>query len=212
MSSVHLTGITWDHPRGFNPLVAASQHYAPLHDVNITWEKRSLKDFGDAPIDQLAQAYDLLVIDHPHVGLAAARGCLLPLEIYLSQSELALLARQSVGPSHESYTYKGNQWALAIDAAAQISSYRADLLRYPLPQSWQDVLLLGEKLHVDGVSLAVPLVATDAICSFLTLCASMGHPLREQKQFINKVVVLKVLEFLTRIVQSAHPASLEWNR
>jgi len=43
-----LRGITWDHTRGFLPMVATAQRFSELHpDVRITWEKRSLQHFAD---------------------------------------------------------------------------------------------------------------------------------------------------------------------
>ena len=46
-----LKGITWAHSRGFTSIVAVSQRYAELHpDIDITWEKRSLQEFADAPV------------------------------------------------------------------------------------------------------------------------------------------------------------------
>src|SRR5712691_3628177 len=124
-----LIGITWDHSRGYDPMVATAEAYSRLHpDVTIEWRKRSLKEFGDFPIEKLAQSFDLLVIDHPFVGFAAADKCLLPLDEYIDASFLDDQATNSVGRSHNSYFYEGHQWALAIDAAAQISSFRADLL------------------------------------------------------------------------------------
>ena len=40
---VNLRGMTWDHARGFDPMVATSAAYAAAHPgVTITWEKRSL--------------------------------------------------------------------------------------------------------------------------------------------------------------------------
>jgi multiple sugar transport system substrate-binding protein len=55
---------------------------------------------------------------------------------FLEQQKL-----QTAGPSFRSYTYGGHQWALAVDAAAQVSAYRPDLLRHP-PTTWPDVLTL----------------------------------------------------------------------
>ncbi len=71
---IALRGITWDHPRGYQPLAASADPYAAEFGVRVTWDRRSLKDFGDAPIDLLAADYDLLIIDHPHMGLAAEAG------------------------------------------------------------------------------------------------------------------------------------------
>ncbi|MEM6427917.1 MAG: extracellular solute-binding protein [Deinococcota bacterium] len=208
--TVSLKGLTWDHPRGYAPLEAASTHYASLQDVHISWDKRSLKAFGDVPINTLAADYDLLVIDHPHMGIAAESGCLHPLDTLIDDGTLEQLARESVGPSHASYTYKGKQWALAVDAAVQVSCYRADLLTSPLPEDWQQVLELASSLHQDNLYLAIPLVPTDAMCSFLSLCASFGHPL-SPTNFVSNAHAEAVLIFLKRLAECAHSNSLNWN-
>ena len=54
--SISLKGITWSHSRGFTSIVAVSQRFSELHpDVEITWEKRSLQEFADAPLENLAK-------------------------------------------------------------------------------------------------------------------------------------------------------------
>src|SRR5262249_49984375 len=77
---IHLRGMTWNHPRGLDPLVAHATFYRQTRNIQIDWDARSLEDFEAFPLDELAAKYDLMVIDHPHVGMAAASGCLLPLE------------------------------------------------------------------------------------------------------------------------------------
>jgi multiple sugar transport system substrate-binding protein len=105
-----LKGITWAHSRGFTSIVAVSQRYAELHpDIDITWEKRSLQEFADAPVEKLAEAYDLLIIDHPWAGFAAKHKILLPLQEYLSEEYLNDQAENSVGASHNSYNFDGYQ-------------------------------------------------------------------------------------------------------
>ena len=75
-----LRGITWGHTRGFVPMVATAQRYSELHpDVRIVWELRSLQDFADQSIAALSERYDLLVVDHPSSGEAAAHGLFVPL-------------------------------------------------------------------------------------------------------------------------------------
>lgn len=166
---VTLRGITWDHPRGLEPLVATARRYAREHPgVRVVWDHRSLQAFGDQPVDTLAETYDLLVIDHPHVGDIAETGCLLPLDTVLPAEQLQTLRNQSVGRSHLSYQYAGHQWALAIDAAAQVAAYRPDLLAAP-PTGWPEVLALAKRGDV-----LWPLKPVDAMCSFLTLVVSSG--------------------------------------
>ena len=120
---ITLRGITWNHPRGLDPLLAASDVYPDIvPGVRIEWTTRSLSGFGEDPLIDLAASYDLLIIDHPFVGDAAASTAFYPLDD-LARPEVLLEREQaSVGPSHASYLYAGHQWALAIDAAAQVSA------------------------------------------------------------------------------------------
>jgi multiple sugar transport system substrate-binding protein len=103
MAGTILNGITWGHSRGITPLLAASQRYAELHPgVEINWKKRTLQEFADFPIEKLTKDYDLLIIDHPWVGCAAATHCVLPLDEWLSQSYMDDQLNNSVGHSHSS--------------------------------------------------------------------------------------------------------------
>ena len=72
VSGLTLKGMTWSHPRGYDPLVACSAIWKEKTGVAIAWDKRSLQDFESFPVEQLARAYDLIVIDHPHVGQITA--------------------------------------------------------------------------------------------------------------------------------------------
>lgn len=216
---VRLRGITWDHARGAAPMMATAAAWAGMPEgegVEIAWTTRSLQAFGDQPIEQLSAEYDLLVIDHPFVGVAARSGCLAPLDSYLPDDFLAAQACQSVGPSYESYTYGGHQWALAIDAAAQVSAYRPDLLRrvgIGVPRTWDAALDLAEQTARDGgPRVALPLSPVNTICSFLTLCANHGEPAgRASVTLVARQAAQTALDILRRLMTVAHPASLDLN-
>jgi multiple sugar transport system substrate-binding protein len=208
---ITLRGITWDHPRGYAPLAASTEPYTRLADVRVEWDKRSLKDFGDAPVDVLAEKYDLLIIDHPHVGLAASTGCLLALDTCIAPHVIKELADQSAGPSHASYFYAGHQWALAIDAAMQASAYRPDLLQFTLPDSWDGVIALGQRLKRVGLSIAMPLCPTDAICSFLSLCTSLGSPPGNRNKLVDEATGQRALDYLAQCCRLSPPQCLDWN-
>ncbi len=82
---IELKGVSWDHPRGHDSIVATSNAYSESHpEVSFTWGTRSLQDFADYPIEQLAENFDFIVLDHPFMGVAATSGCLLPLDEWLS--------------------------------------------------------------------------------------------------------------------------------
>ncbi|MBC2593503.1 extracellular solute-binding protein [Ruficoccus amylovorans] len=172
---ITLRGITWDHPRGYAPLLASAEAYGRDHPVRITWDKRSLKDFGDADLRELAAAYDLLVIDHPHAGVAAASGALMPFDEFIAADQLAAFAQDSLGPSFASYRFGGHTWALPVDAACQVAVTRPDLLpAEALPHTWEEVSALAKQLRANGQFVGMALCPTDAMCSFLTLCAQNG--------------------------------------
>src|SRR4029453_6208849 len=80
------------------------------------------------PVEELARTYDLIVIDHPHVGQITGEGCLAPLDGGGREAERAALAAGSVGKSYPSYAWLGRQWAFPIDAATQVQAWRPDLL------------------------------------------------------------------------------------
>ncbi len=131
MSGIHLKGMTWSHPRGYDPMVACSAIWYARHGVAIEWDKRSLQDFESFPVEELARAYDLIVIDHPHVGQITGEHCLLPLDVEGREAERAAMAAGSVGRSWPSYHYDGRQWAFPIDAATQVLAWRPDLIAAP---------------------------------------------------------------------------------
>ena len=139
---IELKGITWNHTRGLLPMLATAQQFEETHpEIAVRWEKRSLQAFADAPLSELTQRFDLLVIDHPSIGEAATQGLLLPLDEYLPADFLADQAQNSVGQSHASYTYDGHQWALAIDAATPIAGWRPDLMeraKATVPSTWSE--------------------------------------------------------------------------
>ncbi len=194
---------------------SAAQYEREHLGVRITWDARSLQAFGDQPIGELTSAYDLLVIDHPFVGTAARTGCLLPLDEHLPAVSLDALAHQSVGRSHQSYRYAGHQWALAIDAAAQVSAYRPDLLAAvgrAVPRTWDAVLDLASQTGVPRV--AMPLSPVNALCSFLSLCAIHGEPPGHTdygpgvERLVGRDTGRRVLTLMNRLVEVLHPTSL----
>src|SRR5690606_40765200 len=127
----------------------------------------------DMSIQQLAEKYDLLVIDHPWAGFAAGTKSILPLDEYLPAAFIANQANNSVGRSHESYGFNEQQWALAIDAAIPVASSRPDLLKQlglNLPQTFDDVLALADKGLV-----AAALIPIDVIMVYYSFCCAFGE-------------------------------------
>jgi multiple sugar transport system substrate-binding protein len=168
--SAALKGMTWNHPRGYLPLEAASREWEQRTGVAVSWDKRSLQDFESFPVELLAREYDLIIIDHPHVGQITAEACLTPLDVAGREAEREDLARHSVGQSYASYTWEGRQWAFPVDAATQVQAYRPDRLPTPLAR-WSEVVELARRGRV-----AIPLRPPHSLMTFYSLAANLGSP------------------------------------
>lgn len=209
--TVILKGITWNHSRGYVPVVATAQRFAEFNPgVEIRWEKRSLQEFADAPIQALAEAYDLLVIDHPWAGYAADKHILLPLEQHLSPEYLSDQASNSVGKSHESYNFQGYQTALAIDAAAPVASYRNDLMKAlscELPATWEDLIELAKTGRV-----IFPAIPIDSLMNFYMLCSTQGEdPCVSDDEVVSRSSGRLALEQLRELACLCPKEIFQWN-
>ena len=129
---------------GWRPCWLLRNDFCERHSgLTIEWEARSLQEFGEGTVQALADNYDLVIIDHPYMGQVAQEQCFLPLDEHFTPVQLRELERDSVGASYRSYYFEGHQWALPVDAAAQVAGYRADLLEangFKVPQTWEEVL------------------------------------------------------------------------
>jgi multiple sugar transport system substrate-binding protein len=192
-----LKGMTWDHPRGYEPLRACSALWKERTGVELSWDRRSLQDFESFPVEKLARQYDLIVIDHPHVGQLTREACLRPFEA----PGLDLIARGSVGKSFPSYYWQGRQWALPIDAAAQVLAWRPDRLD-AAPKDWDEVLELAR----DG-RVALPMRAPHSLMCLYTLSAQLGAPgCVEGPDLFDLSVAAEVCERLRVLMQFIDPA------
>lgn len=182
-------GLTWDHPRGYNALAAAAEAQKVNGSVVIDWHKQPLEGFESHPIRELAAVHDLLVLDHPHLGEAAAYDCLLPLDQVFTKDDLEQWKTQSIGPAMESYIWQDHVYALPLDVATQVSVRRPDLCS-DRPDCWQDVVTLAKTGKV-GLSLGGP----HALLSFYSLCLSLGaEPCKDS--LIDRTIGLEALSIL----------------
>ncbi len=210
-SKCKLRGITWNHSRGFVSVVATAQRFCELRpEVDISWEKRSLQEFADAPIQGLAEQYDLLVIDHPWAGYVAYSKVLMPLQEIIPADFMSDQAENTVGHSHPSYIFAGEQCALAIDAATPVASYRADLLeRYSLeqPRTWRDLLDLARQGRV-----IMPGIPIDTLMNFYMLCATQGEPpFVDDEWALSDQMSLRALEQLRELASHCPKEIFDWN-
>ena len=203
--TITLKGMTWNHPRGYDPMVACSRRWFNETGVKVEWEKRSLQDFETFPVEELARQFDLIVIDHPHVGQITHENCLVPLDVAGRESERSALAAASIGQSYPSYTWQGRQWALPIDAATQVQAWRPDLQTTP-PVNWTEVLELARAGKV-----LIPLRPPHSLMSFYTLCGNLGQPCAVEGpgDLIDIEAGIQVFEMLREIAALVDPACFE---
>ncbi len=184
-------GLTWDHPRGYSALRAAAVEVAPAG--LLQWEKQPLEGFESHPIGELVARYDLLVLDHPHVGEAAALDCLLPLEEVFSAEQVATWTRQTIGPAMDSYLWQGRHYALPLDVATQVAVC-GPTFDGEAPDNWDAVMRLSEQAAV-ALSLAGP----HAILCFFSLVLSLGAEPGTADLVNDKTVALEALSILRRL-------------
>ncbi|BCL68783.1 membrane protein [Vibrio nigripulchritudo] len=131
-------GLTWDHPRGYQAL----QTSLDWQDCPVAqWDIQPLSGFEETPLEELADQYDLLVIDHPHLGQAVESQCLQPLDMLFSPMWLEELKTSCIGLSAQSYWYDSHCWALPLDASSQIMAYQKQAEDAVLGLGgWQDLI------------------------------------------------------------------------
>lgn len=170
---MQLAGMTWDHPRGYAPLVAAEAAAEADPGVSVSWDRRSLQDFEHFPLLELARKYDLIVMDHPHVGDAIASGAIVPMEELLTRDRMRSLRHDCLPVVWNSYVAEGKTWALPVDAATQVLIWRPGRLDHP-PATWDEVVDLAGQDRV-----LLPLRSPHALMCLFSLLANLGHPFPE---------------------------------
>jgi multiple sugar transport system substrate-binding protein len=122
-----------------------------------------------------------------------ATGALVPVDTLFAPEELREWQETSVGPTWASYHLDGHQWALPIDAAAQVSVARPDLVRSPLPTTWFGVTDLAAR-----VPTALCLGGPHALLMLLAMCA-WSHPAPAADQLVDPrtgTIALRTLQDL----------------
>jgi multiple sugar transport system substrate-binding protein len=208
---VQLTGIAWDHSRAFPPLVATAQRYEETHPgIRIHWRKRTLDEFGHAPIDVLAQKFDLIVIDHPWVGFCFEKKLALDLFQVAPAAAVSDLKQNSIGQSFASYVYQDQLLALPIDAATPAPSWRPDLLEragVQPPQNWDELVSLARrKLAI------IPGFNADLFLHFVMLVKALGaEPFAGHEEIAPPGLMRIAVELLRELTEPMPREIFDWN-
>lgn len=197
-----LRGITWNDPRGYGPMEAVGKAFAQTNagrGISVQWDIHSLSDFESRPLLELAQHYDLINMDHPHVGDAVALGCLKPIED---------LSDDYLGPSLDSYKMRDRCWCVPIDASCMVAAFHPARIA-DIPRRYDEVFAMARS----GVRVGASLAGVHAFMALLTLLSQLGHPITSDAE--NGLPSLEVLnraaELLRELQQVLIGPSLSWN-
>lgn len=192
-------GLTWDHPRGRDALEAAARRGAADSDswLDITWDTQALTGFETRSLHDVVDDYDLIVLDHPHLGEALRTDSLLPLDSVFSAAELDTWSDATVGNSFDAYRLDGHPWALPIDAATQVAAARIGQVD-DFPQTWSEVDALASRR-----SVALSISGPHAIVTFASVCVALGEEPAGGDYFISTETGSEVFELLTGIAARA---------
>lgn len=194
-------GLTWDHPRGYRALETLSEEAQRAGTLILQWDRQPLEGFESQPLESLCETYDLLVIDHPHLGQALATGALRPLHAFFPPIELNALSKAFVGATYQSYVLDGVPWALPLDAATQVGAYVADALdEAAVPDSWDTVVRTAERQRV-----CLCLAGPHALLTLFSVLVGLGSPADESAstQFIDSTAGREALGLLSHLVRLA---------
>ncbi len=209
---MELKGITWDHARGYNPLIPVSAEFCKAHPgVEISWKKRSLQDFEDFPVSRLAEMYDMIMIDHPYMTAGSRAGFLLDLSSLIEPSYFAMLAGDAVGLSLESYCVAGHYYGLPVDAAAQVAAENAPAmaaLGAQTPGTVEDAIRLSGQIGRER--FALPLVPTHLFSTFMSLTAQCSQGAYfDPDTGIRAEAARQAGELLYRLISVSNPVSFQ---
>lgn len=186
-------GLTWDHPRGYRPLKAWA---AKEQAIGIEWHIQKLEGFESHPINELAENYDLLIVDNPGIGEAAEKQCLRPLEDFLTTEHIGFLRQSSTGASFDSYQYQGKHWAIPIDAASQVCALAGEA-SCNYPETWEAVRAYS-RLHKNRVALS--LGGPHALLTFYSISQSLGGDIFSGNNFIlNREIAIQAIDLMKDI-------------
>lgn len=212
-----LKGITWQNPRGYEPLAAAARAWTEGRDdgLRIEWEQHAWYRFEEMVLAGCEPGFDLLMFDHPWTGSLVRKGRLVPWDNLVSAAYLERLRSRVVAPSVESYELGGHLWGLPLDASCHAALYRRDLLEASrLPSKWEDVadwaLLHHAPPNRYGLVLSVEGVLGH--CLFLSMMAGAGCPAYADPEHptCDRAAAEYVLTTLRRLLRFVPPGSTRW--
>ena len=197
-STVRLRGITWDDPRGWGPLDRVGRAFAQTptgQNVAVVWDIQTLEGFESRSVADLAGEYDLLNLDHPHIGEAVAKRALCAVDP---------IEDAFVGASLDSYRWDNR---VPVDAACQVAACHPVRLT-EAPRSFKEILGVAQH-HPVAASLA----GVHALMALLTLLVQHDAPLSDDPHadWPEPDRFNSAARCLQQLTEHFLPESLDWN-
>lgn len=212
---ITLKGLTWDHPRAIDGLVAATREVERTLDrIRVTWDTHSLEDFSANPIGETIGDCDFIIYDHPFIGDVARDKVMLDLSQHLDADFLAELEADAVGYGVDIYRNDAGLWALPIDAACQVAAFRPDLCaRAGLTAETLRDLPLPEiiaRLRAAGLKLAISFAGVGGLMSFFTICYKLGAPPFAEGRMVPLEAGRRAIATMHAIIHASPREVLDW--
>jgi len=176
----------------------------------VTWTIQPLSGFESALNGEAADAYDLVIFDHPFCGTIAAENLFQPLDGQVNLPD----DTSFLGASMRSYRYDGRVWGLPVDAACQVALYRPDLLDGPPPTTWAEVLTLACESHRRGQKIGLAALNPHGFLVLAGFCANLGGAMPEgspgDRPFAQDILN-QAIACLDELFALCDPAGLGWN-
>jgi len=127
---------------------------------------------------------------------------------------LELQSQLHVGTCYASYSFGGYQYALPVDASAQVCAFNPkNISRASLPGDWEEFLVLMSDKKFSSKVLW-PLCPTDLWCSFLTLASQLGNKTSSDvfdEDGLNVPLSLEALDLLKQLTERVPRQCLNMN-
>ena len=194
--------LAWDHPRCLTPLAVAREEYRALTGIDLEISVRSLAGFGDDV--PTSGELDLVLIDHPHIGEAAAGGQIVALDGLLAAETIKDCRDGAIGPSGWCYEHEGSTWAIPIDAACQVLACSRAIAS---PTTVSEVVTLAQ---ARPGRVALPLHPAHALSAFVSIVAALGAD-DAVTGFGEESLAVDALEVMANLVALGPVAAHQWD-
>ncbi|MCJ8331811.1 MAG: hypothetical protein HRT89_24145 [Lentisphaeria bacterium] len=191
----NLSGITWDHRRGWGPLeMVQNSHNQSGASLSIDWMFQEQDQFGMIPVNEISEQCDIFFIHQSQIGQAASDGLILSIDDTYDHY---------VGQAFASCHWNEKLWALPVDMSCHVSACKdhESISR----MNWDELLNIASPSQM-GIALA----GVNCLEVLFSLLVTGGNFLLLGQEFPLSGKVVDTLDLLKALKSEAHPDSINW--